>query len=267
MSDAMSERFAGKTAIVTGGAQGIGGGIARRLVAEGANVVVADIDDGMMSAICSELGDTVSAVKTDVTDERQVEALVAHAVERHGRLDAAFNVAGNARRGTITEQSEEGWDYTVDLCLKGVFLCVKHQARQMLKQPEVGSIVNMASLNSEVPMIGGAAYCSSKAGVEMLSRCAALEFGRSGLRVNSISPGLINTRIAADTDKVPGLLDAFLRHIPLDRRGDPGDVAGPALFLASDDARYVTGVNLLVDGGWSLTTFPDLSGFTAEFGA
>ncbi len=145
----------------------------------------------------------------------------------------------------------------LDICLKGVFLSVKHQARAMTDSGG-GAIINVASLNSHVPMYGGGAYSSAKAGVEMLSRNAALELADRRIRVNTVSPGLTDTPLTAGFRDVAGVEDAFIARIPMARWGSPEDMAAAALFLASDDARYITGANLVVDGGWETTGYPDL---------
>src|SRR5690349_12963673 len=159
-----SQRFAGKAAVVAGGASGIGLAIVRRLHAEGASVVAGDVNRDALAALMQALGERVAGVPCDVTKEDEVEGLVAEAVSRFGSVDAAFNVAGASRPGYIVDLSEGDWDFTVDLCLKGVFLGMKHQARQMMRQGTGGAIVNIASLNAHVPMHAGSAYVSAKAG-------------------------------------------------------------------------------------------------------
>jgi NAD(P)-dependent dehydrogenase (short-subunit alcohol dehydrogenase family) len=251
---AEGQRYAGKVAVVTGAASGIGRAIAERLLGEGASVVAADIAE-----IGGELArDRCSTVRCDVTRERDVAAMVARAVDTFGAVDAAFNVAGASRPGPITDLSEADWDFTVDLCLKGVFFGMKHAARRMIEQRSGGAIVNVASLNSRVPMFLGSAYCAAKAGVAMLSQCGALEFGEHGIRVTAVSPGLTNTPLVRPLIEVPELRHAYLDRIPLGRAASPEDIAAAALFLASDDARYVSGVNLFVDGGWEQAAYPDL---------
>lgn len=249
----MATRFAGKAAVVTGGASGIGLAITRRLLAEGARVVAADLAADRLHALEAELGEGFVGLRGDVTVESDLEALVAAAVDRFGGLDCAFNVAGGARPGYIVDLAEGDWDFTVDLCLKGVFLGMKHQARQMMAQGRGGAIVNIASLNAHVPMHGGAAYATAKAGVEMLTKNGALEFAASGIRVNAVLPGLVQTPLTRRHFDNPAALTAFIDRIPLGRPAQPAEIAGPALFLASDDASYVSGASLLVDGAWART--------------
>lgn len=156
--------------------------------------------------------------------------------------------------------SEEDWDWTVDLCLKGVFLCMKHEARRMVEAGG-GAIVNVASLNAHVPAHGGAAYSAAKAGVEMLTRNGALEWAEAGIRVNAVLPGLTRTPLTGRYFENPEVLAAFRARIPLGRPAEPDEVAGPALFLAGDDASYVSGASLLVDGAWAVSAYPDMRPF------
>ncbi len=256
---ALSDRFAGKVAVVTGAASGIGLAIAKRLLAEGAKVVGSD-----QNAI-GDLGTGFLGVVGDVTQESAAEALVATAVERFGTVDAAFNVAGGARAGYIVDLAEADWDFTVDLCLKGVFLGMKHQGRQMMRQG-AGSIVNVASLNAHVPMHTGAAYVAAKAGVELLSRNGALEFAEFGIRVNAILPGLVQTPLTRRHFDNADALAAFEARIPMGRPAQPEEIAAPALYLASDDATYVNGASLLVDGAWAVSGFPDMRPFRGPIG-
>jgi len=252
--------FAGKVAIVTGGASGIGYAIVDRLLKAGAKVAVADLNETRLKEMEEANQGNLIGVVTNVTKESDVEALVKKTVETFGRLDYGFNCAGASKPGTIVDQSEEDWDFTVDLCLKGVFLSVKHQARYM-KEHGGGSIVNIASLNAHVPMFYGAAYSSAKAGVEMLTKNAALELAQYNIRVNAILPGLVATPLTSGLTSVPAIHEAYMERIPMRRPADPAEIAGPAIFLVSDDASYVNGASLLVDGAWAVSGYPDLSKF------
>lgn len=254
----MTERFAGRHAVVTGAASGIGRAIAQRFVAEGGTVVAGDLNAEGVTALAGELGDAVVALRADVTIEADVAQLVTTSVERFGSIDAMFNVAGGTRPGLLTDLSEDDWDFTVDLCLKSVFFGVKHAARQMIAAGSGGVIVNIASLNSQVPMVFGSSYSAAKAGVASLTESAAIELGDHGIRVATVSPGLTATPLVEPMLALPGATEAFMARIPLRRPATPDDIAGAALFLASDDAAYVTGVNLFVDGGWKHTAYPDL---------
>ena len=214
-----------------------------------------------LAAAAGELGPDFLAQTADVTREADGKALVDLAIERFGGLDCAFNVAGAAQPGYIVDLDEDDWDFTVDLCLKGVFLGMKHQARAMLGRGGSrgsGAIVNIASLNAHVPMHGGAAYVSAKAGVEMLSKNAALEFADGGVRVNAVLSGLVETPLTRRHFENPDAHAAFMERIPMRRAAQPEEIAAPALYLASDDASYVSGASLLVDGAWAVSGYPDM---------
>lgn len=254
------QRFAGKVAVVTGAASGIGLAIVRQLLAEGARVAGSDINADLLRNVGDELGAGFAGIAGDVTREADAEALVGLAVEKFGGLDAAFNVAGGNRAGYIVDQTEAEWDFVIDLCLKGVFLGMKHQARQMMRQGG-GAIVNIASLNAHVPMHGGAAYSTAKAGVEMLTRNGALEWADRAIRVNAVLPGLVETPLTRPHFQDPARLDAFRSRIPMGRPAQPAEIAGPALFLASAEASYVSGSSLVVDGAWNTSGYPDMRPF------
>ena len=256
---ALNERFAGKVAVVTGAASGIGQAIAKRLLMEGAKVVGSDQNP------IADLGEHFVGIKGDVTTEASAEQLIATAVDRFGAVDTAFNVAGGSRPGYIVDLAESDWDFTVDLCLKSVFLGMKHQARQMMRQG-AGAIVNIASLNAHVPMHAGSAYVAAKAGVELLSRNAALEFAEFGIRVNAILPGLVQTNLTRRHFDNSDALAAFEQRIPMGRPAQPEEIAAPALYLASDDASYVNGASLLVDGAWAVSGYPDMRPFRGPMG-
>ena len=257
----MTQRFAGKCAVVTGAASGIGLAITRQLIADGASVAGSDVNADLLAHVAKELGARFTGVAGDVTKESDAEALVARAVATAGRLDLAFNVAGGNRAGYIIDQSEADWSFVIDLCLKGVFLGMKHQARQMMRQGSGGAIVNIASLNAHVPMYAGAAYATAKAGVEMLTKNGALEWADRGIRVNAVLPGLVETPLTRPHFQDPARLDAFKARIPMGRPAQPAEIAGPALFLASAEASYVSGASLLVDGAWAVSGYPDMRPF------
>ena len=254
----VNDRFAGKVAVVTGAASGIGRATATRLVAEGAAVVGGDLNTAGLEALADELGDRFVGQHCDVTAEADAAALVAAAVANFGGLHAAFNIAGATRPAMIVDLTEADWDFTIDVCLKGVFLGVKHAARQMLAQGGGGAIINIASLNSRVPMFFGVAYSAAKAGVVMIGQTAALELGEQGIRVSTVSPGLTDTPLVAALTSDEEVNAAYMSQIPLRRPATPDDIASAALYLASDDAKYISGVNLFVDGAWEQTAYPDL---------
>ena len=252
-----AKRFANKTAVITGGASGIGLAIARRLVAEGGRVVANDINPERVEALRAELGANGIALVGDVTREADVATLFATAADGFGTIHASFHVAGANRHGTIVNMDEADWDFTIDLCLKGVMFAMKHAARAMLKSGG-GSMVNIASLNAHVPMHAGSAYAAAKAGVEMLTKNGALELTPSTIRVNAILPGLVQTPLTQRLFNNPDIHKAFLERIPQGRAAAPEEIAGPALYLASDDASYISGASLLVDGAWATSGYPDM---------
>ncbi|WP_269410001.1 SDR family NAD(P)-dependent oxidoreductase [Lentibacillus daqui] len=252
--------LSGKAAIVTGGASGIGFAFVQRLLKAGVKVAVADLNREKLAELEEgHKGNLVGCV-TNVAKEADIEALVKKTVDTFGGLDYAFNVAGASKEGAIVDQSEEDWNFTVDLCLKGVFLSLKHEAKYM-KEHGGGAIVNVASLNAHVPMFYGAAYSSAKAGVEMLTKNAALELAQHNIRVNAILPGLVSTPLTSGLTNVEAINEAYLERIPMRRAADPDEMAGPAMFLVSDDASYVNGTSLVVDGAWAVSGYPDLSKF------
>lgn len=259
MSDEKSggNRFVGKVAVVTGAASGIGAAIAARLVAEGASVVGVDLASDALARREQELGGSFVGAAADVTVEAAVADAMSVAVERFGALDVAFNVAGAQKGGQILDLEESDWDFTVDLVQKAVFLCTKHEARHMSARG--GAIVNVASLNGHVPLVGGSPYATGKAGVEMFGKNAALELARHGIRVNTVLPGLVDTPLVAAVTGYEPLLNMFLDRIPMGRAATPDEIAAPCLYLASDDASYITGTSLMVDGGWEISNYPDFS--------
>jgi meso-butanediol dehydrogenase / (S,S)-butanediol dehydrogenase / diacetyl reductase len=254
-------RFDDKVAVVTGGVSGIGAAITRRLVDEGASVMVADINQDAVDAASSTFGENVAGLRADVTNEADMEALFAGAVERFGRVDLVFNVAGGSKPGRIVDMDLATWDFNIRLNLYGAFLGTKLGAKHLLERGVGGSIVNIASLNSLVPMHFGSGYATAKAGVVMLTKNAALELGGNGIRVNAVSPGLVSTPLTGGLTSMPGVPEAFNERIPMGRPSEPEEQAAVALFLASDDASYVNGENIVVDGAWQTTGYPDLRPF------
>jgi NAD(P)-dependent dehydrogenase (short-subunit alcohol dehydrogenase family) len=256
------KRFEGQVAVVTGGASGIGEAIVRALLAEGASVAVLDVNEPLLAERERELGPLLAGTVGDVTDEQTVERFTADCVERFGGIDAAFNVAGASRGGFVVDQALEDWQFTLDLCLTGVLLSLKHEARHMVQRGR-GAIVNVSSVCAHFPVHAGAAYCSAKSGVEMLTKVAALELSERGIRVNAVLPGYTHTPGMRMAEEAPDLDREILASIPMRRAARPDDIAAPALFLATEEARYVAGASLVVDGGWELAGCPDLRGPTA----
>jgi NAD(P)-dependent dehydrogenase (short-subunit alcohol dehydrogenase family) len=245
-------RLEDKVAVITGGASGIGRETARRYIAEGAKVVLGDLNEALLQQTAEELGDSATTCAGDVTTEADVERLVATAVETHGRVDIGVNCAGLGTLGPVTDLTVEQWDLVLDVCLKGVFLATKHEARAMQAAGTPGVIINIASINARQPGQGMAAYCTAKAGVEMFTRVAALELGPSQIRVCGIGPGLVDTPLTQYQRDMTAFRDGYLENIPMGRVGQPTDIAAAATFLASDDASWISGETLFVDGA-SLT--------------
>jgi 3-oxoacyl-[acyl-carrier protein] reductase len=244
----MSGRLAGKVAVITGGASGIGWQTSQLFAAEGANVVIGDRNATLLGRRGSTLGgDSCAVAEVDVTQEADLERLIDLAVDRFGGLDVAVNCAGVGFLGSVYEHPIEEWRVVLDVCLTGTFLAVKHEARAMLHQGTGGAIVNMSSISGRQVSEGMAAYCSAKAGVDMLTRVAAVELGPRGLRVNAIAPGFVETPMTAPTQAKSR--QEFLDGIPLGRAGQPADIARAALFLVSEEAAWVNGEIVVVDGG------------------
>ena len=241
-------------AIVTGASSGIGRAAARRFAEEGARVVAADVDaeGGSETAeAIRDAGGEATFVGTDVSDRADVEAMVEAAVDRYGGLDFAFNNAGiEGRNDSLADQADDNWERVIDVNLKGVFLGLQAEIPAMLDDGG-GVIVNTSSIAGVVGFQGVSPYVASKHGVIGLTKTAALEYGREGVRVNAISPGVIETpmveRAAAAN---PEMIEAVSEATPMGRVGDPEEIGDAAVWLCSDDASFVTGETLVVDGGY-----------------
>lgn len=255
-------RFEDKVALVTGGASGIGAAVGRKLVDEGASVALLDLNADGVASVAKGLGDTVVGVAGNVAQEDDVAGAVALAVERFGQLDVAFNVAGIARIGTIVDGPTSDWDATIDVVLKGTYLVTRHAARAIRDGGRGGAIVNVSSLNAHVPLYGGSSYAAAKAGVESFTKNAALELGADGIRVNAVLPGLVDTPMTAPFLGIESVATDYLNRIVMNRAGTPEEIADACLFLAGDQASYINGTSLVVDGGWEITNYPDLKAFT-----
>lgn len=251
----MEIRHDGKVVLVTGGGSGIGRATAIAFGESGANVVIADVDDAGAEATVQQIkrgGAEALHVRTDVSKEAQCERLVAAATDAFGRLDIAFNNAGimAAYGEKLHESTEEDWDRLMSVNLKGVFLSMKHELRQMLRQGE-GVIVNTASAVGLTGTANSVTYPAAKHGVVGLTRCAALQYARSGIRINAICPGLVETPLTQSMrEQEPDFDEKRRNFIPLGRISSPQEIAQAVLWLSSDAASYVVGISLLVDGGW-----------------
>jgi len=247
-------RFKEQVALVVGGAQGIGKAIGVRLGREGAHVAIADIDRPMMEATAREMqseGADARCLPCDVRDARQVQEMVKQVMDWHGRIDVLMYVAGIAPAVPFLEISDETWDDTVDINLRGAFLVSKAVAPHMVARKR-GKLVFMASTNCWDAEASLGHYNASKAGVFLLAKTLARELGPHGINSNALGPGFIKTRLTAPVLNDPEFMkkyDPARGLIPVGRLGTPEDVAGPALFLASEDAGYINGVLLFVDGG------------------
>jgi NAD(P)-dependent dehydrogenase (short-subunit alcohol dehydrogenase family) len=258
MGETKSGRLDGRVAVITGGASGIGRETARRFVAEGARVALGDRDAEALARVTAELGAAATALAGDVRDEAHLEALVARAVDAFGAVDVGVNCAGIGTLAPIAEQSLAQWDDVVGVCLTGVFLSMKHEARAMRAAGRGGVIVNIASINAKQPGEGMSAYCAAKAGVEMLTRVGAMELAADGIRVVAIGPGFVETALTDFARQIPAIGEAYRASIPLGRAGAPADVASAALFLASDEASWISGETLYVDGAETTKAYPEL---------
>lgn len=251
----MTKSLEGKIALVTGAGSGIGQTTAVTFAREGAKVVAADINlaDAEKTAHSIEsAGGEAIAVKVDVSKSADVEAMVKAVVNEYGRLDCAFNNAGIGSRGQSTiDYTEEDFDRTIAINLKGVWLCMKYEIPQMLKQGS-GAIVNTASIMGVVGIDNSSAYVAAKHGVVGLTKTAALEFARKGIRVNAVCPGVIETpMVLRYTDEHPEVKEKYISRTPLGRLGNPQEVAETVVWLCSDDASFIHGHPMVIDGAWT----------------
>lgn len=248
--------FTGKVALVTGAASGMGLATAQAFAEAGATVVFADFKEDAVRAAAEKLaaaGHIAIAVCCDVSDEAQVKAMVDRTVAQFGRLDAAFNNAGvMAKLARTAESTREEWERVIGVNLRGVWACMKYELRQMERQGS-GAIVNNASVGALTGNPGISSYIASKHGVVELTRTAALEYVKRGIRVNAVNPGLIDTQVARDV--VNGDERAYgelAKHVPIGRAGRPEEIASAVLWLCSTGASYVVGHALTVDGAVTL---------------
>ncbi len=244
-------RLDGRVAIVTGAARGIGKGIALRLLEEGARVWVSDINEPNLMACLDDLRlrGEVDGGLTDVSNRPAVEAMVNEAVERFGRVDILVNNAGIAHWASILEIEDRDWDRILDVNLRGTFLCTQIFARQVVGQGTGGAIVNIGSTNGLRGQPGLAPYGATKAGIINFGMSAALELGAHGIRVNTVCPGTVWNEMSEEAGMPPAFWDELRAHTAVDRLGVPADIAAAVAFAASDDASFMTGQTIVVDGG------------------
>lgn len=245
----------GKVALVTGARRGMGKADALALAAQGAKVVVTDIDLAECQAVADEIaakGGEALALKMDVSNAADVNAGFDAAIAKFGRLDILVNNAGIFNAKPAMEMTESEWDRTIAINLKGQFLCAQRAAKEMAKN-KWGRIVNIASIASGqvgVGVMGAAHYTASKGGITGMTETLAIEWAPFGITVNVIGPGAIDTPMIADAKFPKEAMDALLAGIPMKRMGTPEEIAAAVVFLASNEASYVTGATFFVDGGW-----------------
>jgi 3-oxoacyl-[acyl-carrier protein] reductase len=239
-----AQRFLNQVVIVTGAGHGIGRAIAERFAAEGARIAVNDVSPERAAEVAAAIGPNALPVPADVSSKAAVDAMFDQVLARFGRLDVLVNNAGNIHAARhFLEADEAWWDQLLDVNLKGSFLCAHRAAHHMARQ-RAGVIVNMSSGGATKAHRGNVAYDASKGGIEAMTRAMALDLAPYGVRVNAIVPGLIRTY---DLDEQSAVERG--KVVPLGRLGSPEDLAGPTVFLATEDARYITGACLVVDGG------------------
>lgn len=249
-------KLSGKVAIVTGAGSGIGEAIAKRLSIEGAFVAVCDIDEAggkrVVEAIRSE-GHLADFYPLDVSKEKQVREVMEQIAKQFGRIDVMVNNAGVGKAGTVIDQSEEEWDLMMNVNAKGSFFGCKYAVKHMLTQETGGNIINIASVAGRVGVMNRAGYCASKAAIVGLTKSVASDFAEKGIRVNSISPGTIESpwikKILADHPSPEEMRVQMQQRQPIGRMGTPEEIAHLVLFLASDEASFITGSDYVADGG------------------
>jgi NAD(P)-dependent dehydrogenase (short-subunit alcohol dehydrogenase family) len=247
----METRLAGRVALVTGATGGIGDAVVRRFAAEGATVVVTDVDAERCEKLAGEVGGGSVGLALDVTDESAWEAVVDRVTGRLGSLSVLVNNAGIAAMRTVETETRESWDQVVAVTQTGVWLGMKH-AGAAIERSGGGSVVNVASIFGTVGGFGSQfSYHAAKGAVRLMTKNAALHWARRGVRVNSLHPGFIETPRSRELWRGTPRLAAMLEGTPLGRLGTPEEVAAAVAFLASDDASFMTGSELYVDGGWT----------------
>ena len=251
----MFEDLKGKTAIITGARRGMGKTHALKLAQAGCKVVVSDISQEDCQKVVDEIkkaGGEGLAVKCDVTQKEEVDKMIAETVKKFGKVDILVNNAGIAQFKPFLELTEEEWDRTLDINLKGYFLCAQAAAKEMAKQKR-GVIINIASVAMGQQGVGFpnlAHYCASKGGITAMTEALALELAPLGIRVNVVAPGMIETPMIDPIKQDPKAMEESMARVPLKRVGKPEEVSNLVLFLASDASSYMTGAAVVIDGGW-----------------
>lgn len=259
----MSKRLEGKVGIVLGATSGIGEACARKFAQEGAKLILAARREDLGRQIAEEIrsaGGEAEFIKTDITVEADVQAMVALACTKYGRLDIALNAPGGSGKSStcfISELDASAWLQAVDLNLNGMFYAIKNECRQMLKNGG-GAIVSISSINSFVPNLTMGAYCACKAGLDMLTKCVAMEVGPQNVRVNTINPGFVDTPLTSKLLHNEEVLKEILYKTPTRKLSMPEDIANAAMFLLSDDAQNITAACMVVDGGESTEGHADV---------
>lgn len=241
-------RFSGKVVLATGAASGIGAATVRRFAAEGARLWLGDLDQEAGDKLAAELGENVGFQRVDVREREQVEAFTEAAVERHGRLDVVFNNAGIGHWAQTPDLDPEVWHDVIAVDLHAVFYGCR-AAIPHLRRAGGGAIVNTASISGIAGDYGFAAYNAAKAAVINYTRTLAIDHGEEGIRANAVCPGIIDTPLARSLLDQPAVAEEYRQRVPLGRPGRPEEVASVVTFLASDDASYLTGAAIVVDGG------------------
>lgn len=253
-----SEHFLGKRVVVTGGANGIGRGIAEHFVKAGSRVFILDIDPDAARQVAGEIG-AEAAIQADICNEDEVRRALDHVVETAGGLDILVNNAGQAQPVSRAEDIDlDTWRHVVEVNLQGAFL-VSREAFRRFPAGQGGAIVNISSVAGIVGLTGSAAYGSAKAGIIYMTRAHACEWAKHGIRVNCVAPGLIMTETARQFLEGGSQGQKVVRHVPMRRAGEVSDIAHAVAFLASDAARYITGTTIPVDGGWTASGEPSRS--------
>jgi len=257
-------RFEGRVALVTGGGTGIGLACAQALVAGGARVLVAGRREDVLARATAKLGGGTVFARCDVTNDDDVAAAVAAAEERLGPLRLAVNAAGTGNVGSVLNGPVKDFQVLLDTNLTGVYRCLRAEAGAM-KRAGGGAIVNVSSIAGALTHRWMSAYCASKAGVNMLTRCAADDLGEHGIRVNAVMPSLVPTELTGVMVNNPAVVEEYLRRMPVARLGTPEDVASLVAFLLADESGWITGQVIAVDGGHTIRQGPDLVPVFAQF--